>query len=204
MECLIKVLGKDKQNISTWSGGTTTELAIYPEGTSYKERDFAWRLSSANVDLDESTFTSLPGIWRYIMVIEGEMELEHEGYHKIYLKPYEQDSFSGEWVTRSKGRVRDFNLMLKAGYRGRIEAVCIGDEAVVEKLSPCKDCNSYTQAIYCTEGDIKIEINKNQNAYAQKGDLAIIDFEEVSGDAHIKITNCNNNISKIIKATICK
>ena len=45
---------------SAWSGGTTTELFLYPEGGSYAARDFLFRISSATVDLEESDFQRCP------------------------------------------------------------------------------------------------------------------------------------------------
>ena len=41
---------------SRWTGGTTTELAIFPETSSYMDRNFIWRLSSAVIDTEESAF----------------------------------------------------------------------------------------------------------------------------------------------------
>ena len=35
-------------------------VSIAPENGNYQSRDFLWRLSSATVELEESTFTSLP------------------------------------------------------------------------------------------------------------------------------------------------
>ena len=43
--------------VSQWSGGTTTQIAIAPQGAQYGDRTFLWRLSSATVDLDASDFT---------------------------------------------------------------------------------------------------------------------------------------------------
>ena len=34
---------------SRWSGGSTTQIAIAPEGALYADRSFLWRLSSATV-----------------------------------------------------------------------------------------------------------------------------------------------------------
>lgn len=33
--------------VTSWSGGETTQLAIYPEHASLSKRDFLWRISSA-------------------------------------------------------------------------------------------------------------------------------------------------------------
>ena len=49
----------------------TTELSIAPENGNYQSRDFLWRLSSATVELEESTFTSLPDFDRIILTLEG-------------------------------------------------------------------------------------------------------------------------------------
>ena len=62
---------------STWSGGTTTELYLYPENGSYAARDFLFRISSATVDLPESDFTALPGVERYITPLAGSFTLTH-------------------------------------------------------------------------------------------------------------------------------
>ena len=48
---------EDNYKLSRWSGGNTRELAIYPEGAEYLDRDFLWRLSSADSDKEESSFT---------------------------------------------------------------------------------------------------------------------------------------------------
>lgn len=64
---------------STWSGGTTTELFLYPENGSYAARDFLFRISSATVDLEESDFTPLQGVERYITPLEGSFVLAHPG-----------------------------------------------------------------------------------------------------------------------------
>jgi environmental stress-induced protein Ves len=199
----IEIIRKNEQNTSTWSGGTTTELAIYPKGASYRDRNFVWRLSSANVELEDSTFTSLPGIWRYIMIIEGEMELEHEEHHKTHLKPYEQDSFNGGWITKSKGKVRDFNLMLTNGYKGKIEAIHVIGEANIKEICP-NQVNIFTQAIYCTEGEIEIEIDKKQNVNIYEGDLVMIGFEPNPANVDIKIVNKSNKVSSVIKTIIYK
>ena len=44
---------------SRWAGGITTQLAIGPAGAQYPNRDFLWRISSAQVELEHSVFTNL-------------------------------------------------------------------------------------------------------------------------------------------------
>ena len=70
MNMEIKKIGRDACRVSSWSGGTTTELSIAPENGNYQSRDFLWRLSSATVELEESTFTSLPDFDRIILTLD--------------------------------------------------------------------------------------------------------------------------------------
>ena len=99
---------------STWSGGTTTELYLHPEHGSYAARDFLFRISSATVDLEESDFTPLPGVERYITPLSGGFTLTHPGMPPVVLPalatPY---GFSGGIATHCVGKATDFNLMLK-------------------------------------------------------------------------------------------
>ncbi|SDK12142.1 HutD family protein [Natronincola ferrireducens] len=100
----IELIKKHQLQTNRWSGGTTTQLAIYPKDAIYSnEGNFTWRLSSARVEVEESVFTPLPNIQRVLMIIEGELLLQHQGHHKSILKPFDQDRFSGSWTTKSVG-----------------------------------------------------------------------------------------------------
>jgi hypothetical protein len=124
-----ELVRREDQPVGTWAGGTTTQLAIWPPEADYKRRDFTWRVSTARVDLEESTFTPLPGFHRLLMILEGGVHLVHEapGLHReLNLGPFEQDAFEGEWNTASRGRCVDFNLMTAPGCGGRIEALRSG------------------------------------------------------------------------------
>jgi environmental stress-induced protein Ves len=103
-----------------WASGTSTEIFIYPPHGSFADRNFLFRISTATVEAEASTFTFFEGITRHLMILKGELELIHEGRYTKHLKPFEQDTFSGEWPTRSKGKVTDFNLMLKNGATGSL------------------------------------------------------------------------------------
>ena len=100
---------------STWAGGITRQIAIRPPGAQYSQRDFLWRLSSAQVDLEESDFTALPDYRRYIAVLAGEIRLSHQGGPWIELPAFRVHAFDGAHATRCLGRCTDFNLMLRKG-----------------------------------------------------------------------------------------
>ena len=55
-----RIFKEENYKLSKWSGGSTRELAIYPANAEYLDRDFLWRLSSADSDKEESSFTKLP------------------------------------------------------------------------------------------------------------------------------------------------
>ena len=110
---------------TTWSGGTTTQLLIWPEGSDYSKREFAVRISSAVVALEESDFTPLEGVQRYITPLEGGFTLTHPGKAPVEMAPLDPPyAFSGETPTHCLGKATDFNLMLK-GVQGEMR-LCSG------------------------------------------------------------------------------
>lgn len=109
-----------------WAGGETTQLFLYPQTADYNRRDFAFRISSAVVTLEESTFTLLPGFTRYLTPLQGTLRLEHEGHGAVELAPFQTARFDGGWTTRSYGKCTDFNLMLAEPWGGRIDAIGTG------------------------------------------------------------------------------
>ena len=161
--------------VSQWSGGTTTQVAIAPEGAVYADRDFLWRISSASVDLDESDFTALPDYYRWISTLKGGMTLSHEGGEKIVLAPYEVHQFDGGVDTHSWGRCTDFNLMLRKGKcQGVIRSLKLsaGEKAAVSfESAPSEQFPAADLLIFCGEGkatvilgDEKVELEASHSA----------------------------------------
>lgn len=103
---------------SNWSGGSTTEFYIYPPQSSYSQRDFAIRISSATVDVESSEFTLLPGYQRLITPLNNQLYLSFKETAETYLlKPYEVAYFDGAYHTYSKGKATDFNVMFQQGMK---------------------------------------------------------------------------------------
>ena len=146
--------------VSAWSGGTTTQLAIYPPEAKYADRDFLWRISSATVDLEESDFTPLPDYDRLISTLEGEIVLTHNGGAPLTLRPLEVHTFSGADATRSRGRCRDFNLMLRRGrVTGTMETLILTEK---ELMIPPAD----QLLAYCVEG----EATASPHCHSERGE----------------------------------
>jgi environmental stress-induced protein Ves len=140
---------------TAWSGGTTSELFIFPEESEFKSGDYKLRLSIATVEVEESTFTSLPDVNRTLMVLNGQLKLSHEGHHETVLNPLEKDKFLGDWNTKSWGKVTDFNLMTK----GDCSGILNGYELSQKQTFSIKAKEQYT-FIHNRKGSLKIgEIN---------------------------------------------
>ena len=143
-------LSSDDYHRTAWSGGTTTELAISPAGAEYGARNFLWRVSSATVEVKESTFTDLPDYERWICPLTGEMILSHNCGEEICLHPYEPHFFHGGDQTRARGLCTDFNLMLRIGEAdGRMEHLCLGREE--QLFTPLPEAGEVL--LYCADGE---------------------------------------------------
>ncbi len=119
----MKKLNPTHYKTTQWSGGKTTELYIFPEGSDFKSRDFQYRLSIATIQVSSSDFTPLPNINRTLLLLEGELKLIHENHHESFLMPFSQDSFLGDWNTHSIGIAKDFNLMTNNATKGAIQVI---------------------------------------------------------------------------------
>ena len=100
---------------SRWAGGITTQLAIGPAGAQYPNRDFLWRISSAQVELEHSVFTNLPDYHRFLTVLDGRLELQIGSAPRAVLSPWTVCEFDGRTPVESWGRCTDLNLMLRKG-----------------------------------------------------------------------------------------
>ncbi|NLN84112.1 MAG: HutD family protein [Firmicutes bacterium] len=128
MSVEIKLLTEAEYTTTTWSGGKTTQLFIYPEEADYSKRDFKFRLSSATIEVEESEFTRLDSVYRFITPLDGQLKLTHDQRHFVELQPFDVYEFDGGKDTTSFGKAKDFNLMLKDGAEGSLESVLIDKE----------------------------------------------------------------------------
>jgi len=159
MKPKISIIRRAEQQPTQWSGGTTTQLYIFPANTEYSKRNFQVRISTATVEDELSIFTSLPGFSRQLMVLQGNLIIEHEGYHTAQLTPFTTDIFDGSWNTKGTGRVTDFNLMTAENVKGSLSSRKLkSGEAFSETLSANTDMIGY----YLWEGNAHITGNNEQ------------------------------------------
>ena len=158
---MIKHISGNNLITTNWSGGTTTQLYIYPEEASYAERNFLFRISTATVETEASVFTALPGIHRHLMVLEGILHIIHEDHYEKTLHAFDQDEFEGEWTTYGKGKVRDFNVMLRENGKARMQMVKVFGKEVIEShfdftiLYICQG-GAMINRTECMQGDVLI------------------------------------------------
>ncbi|MDH4473339.1 MAG: HutD family protein [Fluviicola sp.] len=133
------IIRKSELIANKWSGGTTTELFIYPENSNYVSRDFDYRISTATVETDRSEFTDLTGYQRILCVLSGELTME---YHTdsgkpttVELLPLEQVSFPGDLKVVGFGKVTDFNIIYKPEYNASAEIIRYAENEAQELTS---------------------------------------------------------------------
>ncbi|NPD44389.1 MULTISPECIES: HutD family protein [unclassified Lentimicrobium] len=165
---------------NNWSGGTTTQLAIFPKNANYKKQNFLFRISTATVETEESSFTKLPNVARKLIILDGEIKIDHENHHSKTIKKFEQDAFSGDWNTKSYGKATDFNLMLKGECTGEIEAITFHHLKSIS-LKP----NFKYYGFYIFKGETKLSI-QDQSIIASKGEVISIYSENEIGKIDFK------------------
>ena len=185
----VEVKRKDELSHNRWSGGVTTQLAIWPEGADYGARRFDWRISTAIVEDEKSVFTALPGIHRLLMILDGEIEVTHNGERTLAMKPLSDvDEFEGGWETVSVGHCVDFNLMTVDGYRGAMSACAAGGGCA--EIAP-EGASEYWRGIYSlTDGlTVKCAAGGEEGEYKlDKGDFLLFSYSPAKeGTARVSL-----------------
>jgi uncharacterized protein len=183
---------KTELETAAWAGGTTTQLAIHPEGSEYRKFDFEFRMSYATVETEESVFTFMPGVTRHLMILRGSLEIDHLDRYKKKLEKFDMDIFSGEWPTRAKGKVMDFNLMTTGSAAGGLEAIVLREQ---QRILPVADGTTFT-GLYLLKGDLQV-IHGEEHIRLSEGDFIIFSAK------HRKETSIKaNGECEIIKAEV--
>lgn len=166
----ITIITSDTFKTNTWSGGTTTQFFMYPQTANYQELNFDFRLSMATVSIDESVFTSLPGVSRTLLVLDGEITLQHENRYTKQLSKFDSDGFEGGWKTSSIGICTDFNLMTTGNTIGKLGV--FNPKQNKDILYPIKNKWDWL-FIYNYSGEATVDIN-NQVYTINQSDVLIV------------------------------
>ncbi|MGX7024304.1 HutD family protein [Vagococcus hydrophili] len=131
-----KIISQSDYQVSSWSGGETTEVFLFPPSGQYELNKFDFRISTAKVALNESNFSSLPGYKRIIMSLDNPLELHHsgkKGFRKEVLAPFQTDYFCGSDETKSFGKCTDFNLIYRPNLGGEMKTKQTGAEITLKE-----------------------------------------------------------------------
>ncbi len=104
---------------TSWSGGKTWTYYIEPAGATLAERNFDIRISSASVELDQSTFSDFSGYTRYFSVLSNSVVLQING-DKQTVDQTSLIKFSGSDQVISYGKTRDINVFIKQGISAKV------------------------------------------------------------------------------------
>jgi len=175
-----------------WSGGTTTQLFIFPAQSNVSDRDFDFRISTAKVEVNESTFTPFIGFDRTLLILDGSIQISHEGHHEKVLKPFDQDFFKGDWSTKSVGICVDFNVITKPEFSNTTEVLKFskGEEVAVED-------SSNWLIFYLYKGSIEID----NEFLLQQGDVLVV---EESESEVLNIIADEESVMILVKISILK
>lgn len=196
----IKLIKENDIKTSYWAGGESRQYYIYPQNSSYVERNFYFRISLATSTSDEEAkYTSLENITRHLIMLEGSAHLFHKNHYDILMNPYEEiDVFDGGWESWAIGKVTDFNLMLSKGAHGKMAVVQKDGDYAVGGI--CETCNKqYNRtAFYCGKGKADISFSTGESVSISSGDLLLL--EDINLKENIKILLFD---SKLVRMDIC-
>lgn len=198
---------KSKQyKTSKWSGGTTTELCIYPQSSLYEDRNFSWRISSATVESEKSKFTMLSDYDRIIMVLKGKLVLKHDFKESITLNELDQYKFDGNANTESEGKVTDFNLMMRKGSCvGNVEVIQLEPKSTLTTILEEEKVQEYSQCVdiyYNIYGEIKISINESKAIILENKDTLLVNKNNEKQSTLFECYNSCDTESVLIKIRI--
>jgi environmental stress-induced protein Ves len=168
------IIRKDKVKKSLWSGGTSSQLFISPDDADIASRDFIFRVSAATVNVEESLFTFFDNYDRIIMTTDKDFVLIHNDDDEVFLSKYEPHFFLGEDKTRSKGKVNDYNLIMKRGVcRGDTMAMSLAKGSVVYPRKGNDKCDETLEIVYCAMGRLTFRFNDIRE-HLVRGDVLMI------------------------------
>ena len=167
----MKLIPKQDQKVSKWTGGTTAELLIFPKNATVSEQNFDYRISTAKVLSEKSEFTSFPKFNRKLAILEGKLKIQHNQSEWYVLEAGKQSEFKGEWETRSEGQVVDFNVIYSCEYG--VEVTFINQLVLGDFNQGCE-----VVGIYCLSGSGNIN-----DFHFQHGDFINANGEVLSLEA---------------------
>lgn len=169
------IIRKDKVKKRLWSGGTVNQLFIDPEDADIASKDFIFQVSTATVDVEESLFTFFDNYDRIIMTTDKDFVLIHDDKDEVFLSKYEPHLFNGGGKTQGKGKVNDYNFIMKRGAcRGDTMAMSLAKGSLVYPRKGNDECDETLEIVYCAGGRLTFRFNDIEE-HLVRGDVLMID-----------------------------
>ena len=183
----MKIIRRDSLLKEEWSGGSTTEIMIFPPGTSYNSRDFLWRLSEATIEEENTTFTKLNGFYRITLVLEGQLTLKHEGFEPVCLNTLDQNHYKGHWLTVSEGKVMNLNLIYDSSFTATMETIRVHaiyyDYTLMSPITPRVKVQHIIYALAPLDFVGGISLKKGEAiAFSELADVTTLEFYSPAND----------------------
>lgn len=151
--------------------GKVEELYIFPEDAIYQDQNFSFRVAKSTGETEIGKFGYYPGFKRKLMLIDGELYLDHKGEHKITLGQYETDVSLGAWQTDTKGRGEDLSILTAEDFCGKIELLHYNAQR--------EFANDHFVSFYALEDGAKLYLKNDGKTYKEElsaGDYIIVSW----------------------------
>lgn len=111
LDVKIHLISLEQLEPHLWAGGSTYQYFLYPATSSYAEKDFLFRISSATIEQTPSVFTQFQGYTRYLLMLDNALEVSINGEAQFF-KKQEIFVFASDDTVVSTSLGTDFNWMV--------------------------------------------------------------------------------------------
>lgn len=171
----IIVLNKDNYSQKKWDGGITTQLLILPPNANYAKLNFRLRISKAAITAPQSIFSSLQGVKRNLLYLEGASLLTIIQNNYQLLLPGDEINFKGDLPIQCKGKGIDFNVMLTK--EGKVSSQLLQMEKG-EYIELDQTTSGQFLFLHANKGNIKVSIGNENFMLKQEMSLYINELNE--------------------------
>ena len=155
---MIKAIKSSQYATTEWSGGSTSEIYIYPIDGDFKSGNYQARISLAKVDVEESLFSPLPGVERTLTVLEGDHQLSLNDRGFVPVNQYSPVTFSGDEKTESRGKALNFNFMKKTSEKHEVNVMQADQTEKIVVMPKYKNA-----LIFIIDGKTKTDVGELTN-----------------------------------------
>jgi environmental stress-induced protein Ves len=137
------------------------------------------------------------------MVLEGDITLEHEHHHSVWLRPFQQDAFAGDWMTRSRGMVKDFDIMLSGACTRQMQAVSVqGQSSLAIPGETAQTSGKGKKAVLVVDGMIVASTGMDETWRINTGDALLLTTDHQGATRSVRLFNQSNVEAHVVLATI--